>query len=132
MSTLQVANISDGTDTVATGYVVNGSAKAWFNINSATPAIRESLNISSLTDGGTGLYEGTFSSAMSNGNYVAIATSSATGSTNSYTNNVTTGDDSDSLGLHSTSAIRVNSYSNNVTALSDPNMLQAGIIGDLA
>ena len=29
MSTLNVSNISDGTDTVETGYVVNGSAKAW-------------------------------------------------------------------------------------------------------
>ena len=29
MSTIDVANITDGTDTVATSYVVNGSAKAW-------------------------------------------------------------------------------------------------------
>ena len=34
MSTLNVSNISDGTDTVETGYVVNGSAKAWVNTNS--------------------------------------------------------------------------------------------------
>ena len=51
MSTLNVSNISDGTDTVETGYVVNGSAKAWVNFNGqGTVAIRDSLNVSSLTD----------------------------------------------------------------------------------
>ena len=29
MSTIVTSNISDGTDTVGTEYVVNGSAKAW-------------------------------------------------------------------------------------------------------
>ena len=35
MSTLSVSNITDGTDTVETGYVVNGSAKAWVNLMEA-------------------------------------------------------------------------------------------------
>ena len=33
MSTLNVSNITDGTDTVGTSYVVNGSAKAWAAYN---------------------------------------------------------------------------------------------------
>ena len=53
MSTLSVSNITDGTDTVETGYVVNGSAKAWVNFNGASIAINSgSLNISSVTDNG--------------------------------------------------------------------------------
>ena len=57
MSTLNVSNITDGTTTVGTSYVVNGSAKAWFNLNAATPALRDSFNIGSITDQGTGTYE---------------------------------------------------------------------------
>jgi len=55
MSTLNVSNITDGTDTVETGYVLNGSAKVWVSYNgTGTAAIRESLNVSSLTDNATG------------------------------------------------------------------------------
>ena len=66
MSTLNVANISDGTDTVETVYVVNGSAKAWVNFNgTGTVAIRGSLNTSSMTDNGTGNYTQNFASSLS-------------------------------------------------------------------
>ena len=70
MSTLNVANITDGTDTVATGYVVNGSAKVWVNFDgSGTIATRESLNVSSLTDNATGKYFTNFTNAMSSADY---------------------------------------------------------------
>jgi len=55
MSNLVVSNISDGTTSVGTGYVVNGSAKVWVSYNgTGTVAIRASLNVSSLTDNATG------------------------------------------------------------------------------
>ena len=74
MSTLNVSNISDGTDTVATGYVVNGSAKAWVNFNgTGTIAVRDSLNVSSTTDIGTGYYGVTFSNNMANVGYSIVA-----------------------------------------------------------
>ncbi len=37
-----------------TDYVVNGSAKAWFDINSVGTALDDSFNISSLDDDGVG------------------------------------------------------------------------------
>lgn len=132
MSTLNVSNITDGTTTVGTSYVVNGSAKAWFNLNAATPALRDSFNIGSITDQGTGTYDCNFTSALSNANYSAIGSASTKGSTNSYTSILTTGDEVNSYGLHSTASIRVNTYSNNASALSDPSMVQANIHGDLA
>jgi hypothetical protein len=50
-----ISELSDGTDTVETGYVVNGSAKAWVNFNgTGTIAIRGSVNVTSLTDIGVG------------------------------------------------------------------------------
>ena len=132
MSTLNVSNITDGTTTVGTSYVVNGSAKAWFNLNAATPALRDSFNIGSITDQGTGTYDCNFTSALSNANYSAIGSASTKGSTNSYTSILTTGDEVNSYGLHSTASIRVNTYSNNASALSDPSMVHANIHGDLA
>ena len=66
MSTISAANISDGTDTVGTEYVVNGSAKVWINYNAIlNPAvIRDSLNVSSLSDIGVGTAQITYSSSL--------------------------------------------------------------------
>ena len=82
MSTLNVANISDGTDTVETGYVVNGSAKAWVNFNgTGTIAIRDSINVSSLTDNDIGHYTVSSTNAFNNSNYSPSVTSNRETST---------------------------------------------------
>ena len=80
MSTLNVSNITDGTDTVGTSYVLNGSAKAWCNWNGqSTVAIRDSLNVSTLTDNGTGNYTTSWSSVFGDSDYsIAVATGSQT------------------------------------------------------
>ena len=53
-----------------TQYVVNGSAKAWFNMNgTSTPANRDSFNIASITDNGTGDYTHSFTSSFDNTDY---------------------------------------------------------------
>ena len=47
-------------------------AKAWVNFNgTGTVAIRESFNVSSITDNGTGNYTVNFTTAMPDANYVA-------------------------------------------------------------
>ena len=69
MSTLNVSNITDGTDTVGTSYVVNGSAKAWMHYNQDTTAINQSFNTSSVTDVATGEAKYTYSSALDAANY---------------------------------------------------------------
>ena len=80
MSTLSVSNITDGTDTVETGYVVNGSAKAWVNFDGQVgPAIRDSLNTSSLSDIATGHYSQNFSAAMGNNDFSAVGGVSESG-----------------------------------------------------
>ena len=73
MSNLVVSNISDGTTTVGTGYVVNGSAKAWVNFTTvSSTAVNNSMsfNISSLTDAGTGDTDVALSNAFSNASHV--------------------------------------------------------------
>ena len=54
-----------------------GLAKAWVNFNgTGTVAIRDSFNVSSITDVGTGKYQANFSTAMPNNDY-AFSGSSA-------------------------------------------------------
>jgi len=63
-----------GTESVDTTYVINGSAKAWVNFNgTGTIATRDSLNLSSLTDSGTGLYIVNHSTSMSDANYSVVS-----------------------------------------------------------
>jgi len=64
MSTLNVSNITDGTDTVGTSYVVNGSAKAWVRYNHTSNTVVSSLNVSSVVDNGVGLHTVNFSSSF--------------------------------------------------------------------
>ena len=55
---------------IATSYVVNGSAKAWASWNGAgTLAVNDSLNLSSISDLGTGNYQLNFSSSLNNDDY---------------------------------------------------------------
>lgn len=73
MSTLNVSNISDGTDTVETGYVVNGSAKAWVNTNSGGSPL-SSFNVTSVTDNSTGDYTVNFTNSFTiDGNYNGVS-----------------------------------------------------------
>ena len=69
MSELRADTItgSDGTSPVT--LTKQSAAKAWTNGQADGSAIRDSFNIASLTDGGTGIYTYTFTSAMSNANY---------------------------------------------------------------
>ena len=70
MSTIVTSNVSDGTLSIPTTYVTNGSAKAWANLNGiGTIALLGSLNVSSTTDNGTGEYTFSLSSSMANSNF---------------------------------------------------------------
>ena len=76
MSTLNVGNITDGTNTVDTEKLSKGTAAAWVNFNgTGTVSIRGSYNVSSITDEGTGQYMINFSSELSTSNYVALSNS---------------------------------------------------------
>jgi hypothetical protein len=56
----------------ASGSAPSYSARAWVNFNgTGTVAIRDSGNVSSITDNGTGLYTVNFTTAMSDVNYSA-------------------------------------------------------------
>ena len=98
MSTLKTGKvktttIADELDTESTAVtnVINGSAKAWVNFNgTGTVAIRESFNVSSITDNGTGNYNINFTTAMSDANYSAVTNDNYVGSINHGTTFSTT------------------------------------------
>ena len=74
MSTLKVATIQDtsGSNSSTPEQVAQGRAKAWVNFNgTGTVAIRDSFNVSSITDNATGQYTVNFTTAMANANYAA-------------------------------------------------------------
>ena len=67
-STIRVDNF--GPSAGGTTYSARGIAKAWVNFNgTGTIAARDSENVSSLTDNGTGKYTVNFTAAMANLNY---------------------------------------------------------------
>ena len=72
---------------IATSYVVNGSAKAWANINGGgTPSIRNSLNSASITDNATGDFTINFTSSMDDADYVTENDAEASSDTNTHHN----------------------------------------------
>ena len=74
MSTLKLGTIAtqDGTESTEVTNVVNGSAKAWVNFDgTGTVAIRDSENVSSITDNGAGTYAVNFALNMDSANYAA-------------------------------------------------------------
>ena len=77
MSTIKANTLlhSDGTTTTQPSIPAldQRMAKAWVNFNgSGTVAIRDSYNVSSITDNGTGFYTVNLTTAMADTNYVAV------------------------------------------------------------
>ena len=63
-----------GGDNFDSQEAVSGTAKAWVNFNgTGTVAIRDSHNVSSITDDGTGLYRVNFTNNMANVNYMCCS-----------------------------------------------------------
>ena len=72
MSTLRVTTVTNPSGGQPT---IDGLAKAWVNFNgTGTVAIRASLNVSSITDNGTGDYTVNFTTAFADVNYCSLAT----------------------------------------------------------
>ena len=59
---------------LATNYVVEGSSKAWADINNSGSDLRDSLNFSSIDDDGTGNYGRNYTNSMASANYSANMT----------------------------------------------------------
>lgn len=77
MSTLKVSTIQDtsGNNSSTPAGIASGTAKAWVNFNgTGTVAIRDSFNVSSITDVNTGIYDVNFTNSFANTNYAVSFT----------------------------------------------------------
>ena len=73
MSTLVAQTISNGVVSTSSANVIQGSAKAWVNLNGASgasPTVRSSYNVSSVTRNSAGNYTISFTNAFANVNYL--------------------------------------------------------------
>jgi hypothetical protein len=74
LSTLRIDNF--GPSAGGTTYSARGIAKAWVNFNgTGTIAARDSENVSSLTDNGTGVYTTNVTSSFNDTNFCHMAVS---------------------------------------------------------
>ena len=75
MSEIRANTISDAAGTGAATLTGQFAAKAWVNFNgTSTVSIRDSGNVSSITDNGTGDYNVNFSNSFPDSNYATQAT----------------------------------------------------------
>jgi len=108
---------------VSTSYVVNGSAKAWANINgTGTIAFSDSLNCASLTDHSSGIFTTSFTNSMNNASY---STATACNLNNAYSGDMI-------VDTHATGSIKTKTYYGASYAGTDVTINCHSNFGDLA
>ena len=85
MSEIRATTISDAAGTGPITLTGQSAAKAWVNFNgSGTVATRDSVNVSTLTDLGTGHYGVSFTNYMVDDGFSSVAQSQAHGTRTTY------------------------------------------------
>jgi|DEB0MinimDraft_3_1074331.scaffolds.fasta_scaffold06317_8 hypothetical protein len=126
MSTLKVTNIQATGETASRA--VSGVAAAWVDFTTiTTTAVRDSLNVASLTDLGAGATTINYTSSMSSSNYAGVMYTGAGDASTAYNNfnNQYLG----GFGSKSTSSISLGAYN---ASFVDSYKNDAIIMGDLA
>ena len=99
----------------------NRITKAWISFNgSGTVAVRDSYNVSRVTDTGTGNFTLNFSSAMTDTNYCAVGMSDANNG-----ENITVQDS-----ILTTTTLGIVTIASNGVAVADSTMNNVGIFGN--
>lgn len=127
------AEVATGTDTarapsVSTMGSHQGMAKAWVNFNgTGTLAIRDSYNVTSVTDNAAGRYTVNFSTAMANANYAALVSVSRGASNNDILANIQWD------GTYTTSAVQIgvqNASNPTIATGADAGTVNVVVFGD--
>ena len=106
--------------------IQQGLCKSWFNFDgTSTVSIRDSFNVASMTDRGTGLYTQTFTTAMGNANFTGTGSSQAAAGDVDGRNRMIVSEP------NSTAAAFVNSFDTSGSA-DDDGYNTSMIFGDLA
>ena len=120
-------SVNTGTEkSIDTSYIFNGVAKAWIQLDgSGTISTRDSFNMGSTTDNGTGNYSFTFSNNMNAADY-AISNGGNYLLT-SFVSNIAS-----PANTHATTGFDAEGYNSVYSAALDYAYLTADIKGDLA
>ena len=105
---------------IATNYVVEGSAKAWAHFDGSAATLDDNLNFSSLTDNGTGDYNPNLTNNMSSVSYACAGSSNHTSSNRGAFRALT----------YTTSTVNIRIYGNG--SASDASDVSVNFHGDLA
>jgi hypothetical protein len=115
--------------------LLEGSAKAWINFNgTGTPAARDSFNVSTITDSGTGDYDINFSSNMSNDDYAPVGYSNNYNGQNNFygEGRIALGSTYSGAAGQTTALVNFLSYVAGGTGVSDATENAMSVHGDLA
>ena len=129
MSTLKVNTIQNtsGGSSSTPEQIEQGRAKAWIHFDGQdTVAIRDSCNVSTLTDNGTGDYTISFTTAMANTNYAVATTQPAQ---HNFTQAIL-GVEQDHTNAFATGSIRVQSVKTGNNSAVDRDVQCVVIFGD--
>lgn len=121
MSTVRADNYGNrtGTSQIPAETLLQGTAKAWFNLNgTGTIAARDSFNVSSFVDNGTGDYTSNFAISMPNALYGFTTCGELNRIINRTADNQMTG------------SLRYGAYLSSTAALTDSPLACSTIIGD--
>tara|TARA_X000001382_G_scaffold20199_3_gene12283 strand:+ start:2094 stop:2501 length:408 start_codon:yes stop_codon:yes gene_type:complete len=135
MSTVKAANLQNtGSGAPAfqnsSGTEIGQLCKAWVNFNgTGTVAIRDSFNVASITDNGTGDYTMNLTNVMANANYAVTGTVGITGSTGASDLFVGGGRQSNYSDIRTTGAARIASC-NAAGAAEDGAIVSLVVFGD--
>ena len=125
----QIQHSSEGT--VGTQYVVSGVAKAWVHFNgTGTVATRDSFNMSSVTDRGTGTYTTSATNAMASADYAWTSNSSNQGTV--YGSYCVEGDNTGTKNFNGRTSSDVRVNTGGYTAWDDNLSISSVYHGDLA
>ena len=128
-SILRVNTITDASsnNSIATSFVAGGSAKAWVNFDGSASgaASRDTLNVSSMADRGTGLATMSLASAMGNSNYAGTTSCMGTNGDDDGRNYIAVAMPKDA------DEVYVNQFTTGGSA-ADAGYVAAHIMGDLA
>ena len=128
-SELRVNTLKDasGNNSIATSFVAGGSAKAWvnFDVSASGAASRDTLNVSSMADRGTGLATMSLASAMGNSNYAGTTSCMGTNGDDDGRNYIAVAMPKDA------DEVYVNQFTTGGSA-ADAGYVAAHIMGDLA
>lgn len=93
MSTVRADNFGNrlGTSSIPAHTLLQGTAKAWLNLNGVgTIVARDSFNVSSLVDGGVGIYSANLITSFANANYPISPGGYGVGHTTMHPSNINT------------------------------------------